>query len=61
VGSTPFTIHGIIHGRRLPTLKIALIIEEKTCGKVTCYDYLEEEKKDKRKQNNKPKKKKNHD
>lgn len=62
VGTSLFTLNGIVTEKRLPAMKLAMEIEKKTHRAVTLYDWFSEstEKKDKRKKNQKPKNGKNH-
>jgi plasmid maintenance system antidote protein VapI len=39
IKTSKFTIHEIIHGKRLPKMELAIEIEKKTMGKVTLYDW----------------------
>ncbi len=39
IKTSKFTIHGIIHGKRLPKMELAMEIEKKTMGAVTLYDW----------------------
>jgi len=62
VGTSIFTLNGIITGKRFPTMPLAMEIEKKTHKAVTLYDWFSEhaEKKDKRKKNSKPTQTKHH-
>lgn len=49
IKTSRFTIHEIVHGRRLPKMELAIEIEKATAGKVTLYDWVLAEDKDKNK------------
>ncbi len=41
VGTSLFTLNGIINKKRMPSMKLAMKIEQKTMKKVTLYDWFE--------------------
>lgn len=40
-GLTSGYVSQLVNGIKLPSLQVALLIEDKTDGKVTCYDWIE--------------------
>jgi len=42
IGTTPNNLCSLIHGKHLPSLRLAYEIEKKTGGLVTLYDWIDE-------------------
>ncbi len=43
IGTTPNNLNSLIHGKSMPSLRLAYEIEKKTGGLVTMYDWIPDE------------------